>query len=358
MAVGGRLWSRLEGSARLDLIRRSAAVSPGLTALAGGLTLISGLLPAAFSLATGALAQRVPPAVGQGIGSPSGSRLVVALLVAAAVYVLIQIVGPVRATISEILLRRVDASLSLKLMRLVSAPRSIAHLEDARVLDRIAQAQGAANGATVGGTVMYLFNAWATRLQGFAALVILARFRWWLAVVLAGGQAVSLSWRRRHWLEVTKVVFDRTDSMRKADYVRNLAMLPQAAKESQVFSLAGWLVDRYRTSFLDTMQPVWRTRRSGGAVALGVAVLMLVLEGVALVLVARAGVEETISLGAAVVYAQAVLATGALGSFDLGDVRLEDGLSPCGCSAGWRKRCRRRSSASVVTCRPPASPSG
>jgi ATP-binding cassette, subfamily B, bacterial len=319
--------ARLANSARVDLIRRSAAVSPALTALSGGLTLASGLLPAAFSLATGALAQAVPAAVGQGIGSPAGQRLVVALLAASALYVLIQVVGPVRATVNDILMRRLDASLALKIMQLVSRPRSIAHLEDAGVLDRVAQAQGAVNGATVGGTVSYLSMAWMTRLQGLAGLVILARFRWWLPVVLAGGQAASLGWRRRHWLEVTKVVFDRTDSMRKADYVRNLAMRPEAAKESQVFSLAGWLVDRYRTSFLDTMQPVWRTRRSGGAIALGVSVLMLALEGGALVLVARAGVDASITLGAAVVYAQAVLATGALGAFDLGHVRLEDGLS-------------------------------
>ena len=312
---------------RLDLVRRAAAVSPGLTALAGALLLASGLLPAAFSLATGALAQAVPPAVGQGIGSPSGQRLLVALLAASAVYVLIQVVGPVRATVNDILMRRVDASLAVKLMRLVSGPRSIVHLEDAGVLDRVAQAQGAVNGATVGGTVTYLSMAWMMRLQGVAALVILARFRWWLALVLAGGQAVSLHWRRRHWLEVTKVVFDRTDSMRKADYVRNLAIRPEAAKESQVFSLAGWLVDRYRTSFLDTMGPVWRTRRPGGAAVLGISVLMLGLEGGALVLVAQAGVDASISLGAAVVYAQAVLGTGALGTFDLGHVRLEDGLS-------------------------------
>ena len=323
MAVRGKLRS----SGRLDLIRRSAAVSPGLTAVAGALTMASGLLPAAFSLATGALAEAVPQAVGQGIGSASGRRLTVALLAASAVYVLIQVVGPVRGTVTDILMRRVDASLATRLMHLVSRPRSIAHLEDAEVLDRVAQAQGAVNGATVGGTVAYLSMAWTMRLQGLAALVILARFHWWLAAVLAAGQAVSLGWRRRHWLEVTKVVFDRTDSMRKADYVRNLALLPDAAKESQVFSLAGWLVARYRTSFLDTMEPVWRSRRSGGAAALGVSVLMLVLDGGALVLIARAGVDGAITLGAAVVYAQAVLATGALGAFDLGHVRLEDGLS-------------------------------
>jgi ATP-binding cassette subfamily B protein len=319
--------ARVAGSERLDLIRRAATVSPPLTALAGALVVVSGLLPAAFSLATGALAQAVPPAVGQGIDSAPGRRLAVALMVASVLYVLIQVVGPVRGAVSEILMRRLDASLAVKLMQAVATPRSVAHLEDASVLDRVAQAQGTMNGATVGGTLSYASMAWTTRLQGAAALVILARFRWWLPVVLAVGHAVSLRWRRRHWLEITKVVFDRTDSMRKADYVRNLAIRPEAAKESQVFALAGWLVDRYRTSFLDTMQPVWRASRSGGAAILGVSALMLVLEGGALALVARAGVGGTITLGAAVVYAQAVLATGALGMFDLGHVRLEDGLS-------------------------------
>src|SRR5687768_134751 len=97
------------GSARLDLIRRAASVSPGLTALAGALVVVSGLLPAAFSLATGALAQAVPPAVGQGIDSAPGRRLLIALVVASAVYVLIQVVGPVRGAVSEILMRRLDA---------------------------------------------------------------------------------------------------------------------------------------------------------------------------------------------------------------------------------------------------------
>ena len=93
MAVGDRLGSRLSESASLDLVRRCAAVSPRLTALAGVLLLTSGLLPAAFSVATGALAQAVPPAVGQGIDSAPGRRLALALLVTAAFYVFIQSSG-------------------------------------------------------------------------------------------------------------------------------------------------------------------------------------------------------------------------------------------------------------------------
>ena len=39
-------------------------------------------------------------------------------------------------------MRRVDESLAIQLMRAVSGPRSIAHLENPAVLDKVAQAQG------------------------------------------------------------------------------------------------------------------------------------------------------------------------------------------------------------------------
>jgi len=288
-------------STRRDLVGQSAAGSPLLTLGAGALVVASGLLPAAFSLASGALAGAVPPAVGRGMGLAAGSRVVAALAVASVVYVLIQVVGPLRASVCDILMRRVDESLAIELMRAVSGPRSIAHLENPAVLDRVAQAQGAVTGATAGASITYLGGAWALRLQGLAALAILLRFRWWLPLVLGAGQAVSFTWRRRHWRDMTKVVFDRTDGLRQADYLRRLALRPDAAKESQVFALGDWLVDRYRASFLATMRPVWRERRSGGPLALAVTLLLLALEGGALLLVVRAGTEATIGLGAAVV---------------------------------------------------------
>src|SRR5215210_653251 len=152
MAAGGWLFSRVAASPRVDLIRASAGVAPGLTAALAGLVLAAGLLPPAFSLATGALVQAVPGAVGRGVGSPAGHRVAVALLVTTLTYVLIQVVGPVRAMVGDILTRRIDASFAVDLMRAVSAPRGLAHLEDPQMLDRVAQAQGAVNGATVGGT--------------------------------------------------------------------------------------------------------------------------------------------------------------------------------------------------------------
>ena len=305
-------------------------MSPALTGVAGLLVGAAGLLPAALSLASGALAAAAGPAVGQGLSSAGGRRVLLALLATAATYVVIQVVGPLRATVGDMLMRRIDGALTSQLMRAVSGPRSIAHLEDPTVLDRVAQAQGVLNGYTAGAAATYLSAVWAIRLQGLAALVILSRFRWWVPVVLGAGQAVSFTWRRRHWRDVTKVVFSRTDRLRQADYLRRLAVRPEAAKETRVFSLADWLVNRYRVSFLDTMRPVWRERHSGGWRALGVSLVLLVLEGGALLLVARAGTSGTIGVGAVVVYAQAVMATAALGRFDMDDLRLEDGLAALG----------------------------
>ena len=329
-AAPRNLSSRMRGSLRLDLVRQSARTSPGLTALAGGLLVASGLLPAALNLASGALAGAVAPAVGQGMGSTEGRRVLLALGAVTAVYVVIQVLGPLRATVSDMLMRRIDGALATQLMRAVSGPRSIAHLEDPLVLDRVAQAQGALNGHTAGGAVTYLSGAWAVRLQGLAALVILSRFRWWVPLALGAGQAVSFTWRRRHWMDVTKVVFSRSDRLRQADYLRRLATRPEAAKETQVFSLAGWFVDRYRVSFMDTMRPVWRERQSGGWAALAVSTGLLVLECGALRLVVRAGTSAAIGVGATVVYAQAVLASAALGRFDMDHLRLEDGLAALG----------------------------
>ena len=311
----------------IELLRRSAAVSPALTAGAGALVVVSGLLPTAFSLATGALADAVPGAIGRGWGSAPGRQALSALLAATVVYVLVQVAGPVRTMVADILMRRLDESLSTGLMLETTRPRSIAHLEDPSVLDRVHQAQGAVTGMTPGAALAFLAGKWSQRLYGLAGLVIIARFRWWLAPLLAGGQALSYAWRRRHWIDVTGVVFERTDDLRPADYLRRLATRPEAAKECRIFSHADWLVDRYRASYLETMAGVWARRRVGGSIALAVSLVLLVVEGTTLVLVARAGADGTISLAAAVVYAQAVLATAALGRFDMDDLRIEDGLS-------------------------------
>jgi ABC-type multidrug transport system fused ATPase/permease subunit len=227
--------------------------------------------------------------------------------------------------LGEALMRRVDTTLTADVMRAMSTPRGVAHLEDARVLDQLTQAQGEVTAITPGAGAAYLVQAWGQRLQGSLSLVIVARFSPLLALALLVGHVVSYRWRRWHSQQMTSVVMGRTEGMRRSHYIRRLAVEPEAAKEARVFSLAPWLKGRYRHEFLAVMDDVWRRRRRGGLVALAVSLGMFGLEAGALVLVARAAVRGDIGFGAATAYAGVLVATSNLGQFSEMHLFVTDG---------------------------------
>ena len=288
-------------------------------------TLVGGLLPPAFTIATGGLTGAVADAVRRGVHLGQSHRLVTALLVTSGLYVANLILGPVRETLGDVMMRRLDEHLVLRVMAAVSRPRGVAHVEDPLVLDRIAQSLGAVSGYTPGMAAYYFIQVWAQRLQASTSLAIVGAFRWWLAVLLLGAHVVSYYWRRWHWHEVTEVLHGSTDFLRRTHYLRNLAVTPPAAKEIRVFGLADWLVGRYRETFGEIMEEIWATRREGALIAVAVSGALLAVEGLALVLIVLAGVRGSIGLGAVVVFAQAVVAASNLGTFTEGHIYVEEG---------------------------------
>ena len=123
------------------------------------------------------------------------------------------------------------------------------------------------------------------------------------------------------------VVYGRTSRLRRSYYVRSLALGPALAKETRVFGLADWLVERYRQGWLTEMREVWRARQRGlVGLAASRSASSRVVETLALVLIARDSVDGAIELGATVALAQAVLGSAVLGSYQ------DDnwGLSECG----------------------------
>jgi ATP-binding cassette subfamily B protein len=121
------------------------------------------------------------------------------------------------------------------------------------------------------------------------------------------------------------VVYGRTSRLRRTYYIRSLALRPELAKETRVFGLADWLVDRYRQGWLAEMSEVWRARKEGWSTSLVSVGVLAAAETVALVLIARDSVSGAIALGSTVTLAQAVLGASVLGLFQ------EDnwGLSEC-----------------------------
>ena len=83
------------------------------------------------------------------------------------------------------------------------------------------------------------------RTPGLASAVVLAGFRWWAPIVLAG------AWLATHWLLRESAVWrDRNTeevrgAQRDSDYAYRLAVDPPAAKELRLFGLAGWVIERF-----------------------------------------------------------------------------------------------------------------
>lgn len=310
----------------VDLLRLCRATSPGLTTAVLVVTGLSGLLPTAFSLASGATVGTLPNAVGAGLDSQAGSRLTWFLTLAVVLFVLMQALGPVRETVADALMVRVDTNLARRIMALTSGPSGIAHLEDPGTVNRLRQAQGVISGNTPGGAIYAFSIVWYRRLTGVAAVLVVVSFRWWLAVALVATQLVVFWWRRRLWEVQTSVIYKRSSALRRSSYLRGVAVDAAAAKEVRVFGLDRWLVARYGREFEESMAPVWDARRRGGPVALGVAALVAVVQGAALLVMTRAALDGALGVGAVVVYAQAIIATSGLGAFAEEHGRTTDGL--------------------------------
>lgn len=319
-----RDWAAALGD-RAVLVRAAGRASRRLTVGAGVVALVSACLPPAFNVAAGVVAGAAEQAVQDDDGSTS--RVVPAFVVAALVYLAVHVAGPVREGLCSALMRRVDTTLTVDVMRAVSRPRGIAHLEDPALLDLLAQAQGVVTVATPGAGVYYAVQVLTQRLQGLISLAIFATFSLPLAAGLLAAHAVAFRWRRWHWSEVTAVIMGRTEGLRRSHYLRRLAIEPAAAKEARVFTLAGWLRGSYRCEYLGVMDDVWARRRNGGLVALAVAALLFVVEGGALASVVAAAVDGRISLGAALVYAQVVLGALSLSQFSEGYIYVADGAA-------------------------------
>ena len=121
---GGREKTR----ARLSLLLLIPKVSRPLCAAAVVITIIGGLLPPAFNITTGLLAGSVPAAIGRGFDSPEGTRVVSLLVLTTVIYVLMHMAAPIRDTLGDILMRRVDGMLGTEVMRAAYSTPGIAHL--------------------------------------------------------------------------------------------------------------------------------------------------------------------------------------------------------------------------------------
>jgi ATP-binding cassette subfamily B protein len=243
---------------RLRVLRLLVAASPALTATAVLFVLAEGVLPNLVIVAMGRATGEIPAAVRDGLDSAAGTRLLVALAIAGAVYALSLLRGPAEDALAAAVRSRMTIVLQRRVVDAVATPTGIAHLEDPKTHDLLASATGEVRGDRAADAPMTLLSLWGDRLTGLVACGVLMTFRWWAGLLLA---AVWLAVRRpARAFVVSRVTTFRhaTGSLRQAGYLLGLASGGPAAKEVRVFGLAGWLVERYRERWLAAMGPSWR----------------------------------------------------------------------------------------------------
>ncbi len=283
-----------------------ASVDRRLTFAVVALGGLQGLLLPAFTVATGALAARLETK-----DAAAGIVLLLGLL-----FTVQRLLDPVIGELGSVLMREVDESLTERVMRAMASPPGLAHVEDPVVLDAALQAQGALSGFTPGSAAVQLPFIIKRRLWCASSLMIVGSFRWWLVPLLGVAYALVFRFVRRHNDEVTMVMHGNTDLLRRAYYLRTLSLTSTVAKETRVFGLAPWLVDRYRSSWLDVMGGVWARRREYWIEMVAVTAALVAVEAVGFSLLAREASAGRISVGVAVAVSQAFLAAALAAQFD------------------------------------------
>jgi ATP-binding cassette, subfamily B, bacterial len=238
-------------------LRLFLAAAPGAAVLATIFVLAEGLLPNLVIIAMGHVTGSIPGAVEHGLSSSDGHRLLAALAIAAGVYALSLLRGPLDDALSATVGARMQAVLQRRVIDAVSAPVGIAHLEDQEVLDKLESATGQLRGDQLADAPMTMLGLWGDRLGGALSCVVVATFRWWAGLLLFAVW-VLVRFPARAFVVSRVSTFRRaTAALRHAVYLFGLPTRAAPAKEVRVFGLVDWALERHREHWHAAMDPSW-----------------------------------------------------------------------------------------------------
>ena len=229
----------------------------------GALVLVVGLLPTVVILLTGELIAVIPNAVEQVPNSAGFTPAVLALFALIIALALLALLGEVLAQLA----RAIDVLFTLevhdRVARVTLGAPGLAPLDDPVLADELQAIQDAHRRGVLMRTAASLSNVATTRLRGIGAFVVLLGFAWWAPLVLAAAWLLT----NRVYLQATEngVSVNMSDGavrLRRAEYMRSLALEAPAAKEVRVFGLGGWMVGRYGDAWLDALKVMWASRRA------------------------------------------------------------------------------------------------
>lgn len=248
--------------------------------------------------------------VGAAVGEiPHGASAVVPwALAAGAVFVGMQTAGQLRQTGGEVLGQRLGTHLRDRALA-ACAIAGLDHLDTPESRDDLAVVSGAARGLPLDRATMGLAEVVTAGLGTVGALVVLLWFHVWVALgltlVWAGARLVVTRENHRRM----ELLFGQATQLRRAEYLRRLAVRPAAAKEVRVFGLGDWLLGRLHEAWTASVGRTWDARRPGSRRVLLLSAGLLTVYAAVFVLLARQAAAGDVSPAAFAVFFQALVAT-------------------------------------------------
>lgn len=332
---------RRRGAARRAALRVLFTAFPFRASILALLTLAQGILPAIFAFLVGRLVDRLPPAIASGPGSADGRLVVTTFAAIGLVLVTQELVGVASELVATGLRYRFEEHLLARTMRATLQVPRLDPFEDPDLAARADQATRIARygpGELIGG----VSTKWPKQAEGLAATVLVASV-WPIAAVVL----LPL------WIVVSRFLqadFYRAnpfwaDPLRRAMYLKRLALMPEWAKELRIFGLTGWIVDRFGFHWASVMAELWRARRVGYRLMSVLGPVMIGTNLVVAVAAARAAMNGDLTAGALAVLVQGLFGMAALASQE-GTFGWRTAPSPCPTSCGTSGRpppaCPRR----------------
>ncbi|HEX4087929.1 MAG TPA: ABC transporter ATP-binding protein [Trebonia sp.] len=320
LVTGG---SKLSGRKSWRLLWESSRpLSLGVLAWAAADALDGPLVVTALGFVVGA----IPNAVSDGMSSPAGRRLIVALVVAALFYTASLVLDPIGSALSTAAHQRITGRLQARLLRAVAGPATIAHLEDQDTLNRLASAEGSLTGFFPGDAPVTWVGSVAGRLSGVIGCAVIALYFWWLGAILL---VMWLAVRRVMLRSVLRQAIDlrgQTTTMRRAWYLTGVGSKARDAKEVRVFGLARFLAARYAVQYTEAIGAGQAGLRALHRLAAGCLVAVLGGYALALYVISDAARTHQISLRSMAIMLPMLAITAAAGSVSYDDVSLTQSL--------------------------------
>lgn len=259
--------------------------------------------------ASGLAVARAEPALAAGLDSPQAAALAFAIGLAGLAFTAGQLIAPIRSAVATSIGSMVAQRMREQLLSATLGPPGVAHLEDPETAEEIRRAGEYewADLAPLTRIVDELGIAMKSVVGAVGAGVLLAGFAWWAPLMLIAGALATHLWMGRDEHEIIEQHEEYADLQRRADYFRDLALDPPAAKEIRLFGLSGILADRTRTHRTAFLGHVWRARRANRRPILLTLATIALSTGAVLAGLASETVAGRVSAAQLTVYVQAMI---------------------------------------------------